>query len=307
MASPREKTTYATTELEMAMDARLVLLAEGAGQDWLDANQRQIDKYRRETSSPIPAQAHEGNRRGNGNGSTASRSDHNQPRQPQLDFATSLMHRLWYPDTETARELSAKLKTRTRPEVSRIIDNLQSLLADQPRAATPDQTEQLRTLWHCKMARVPEADQTFEERIPTFTFDEAAKMLAALRDMANVAQAAAPATTARTPAAKITEGMYKAPDGTIFKVVVAHHGSGQLYAQRMTRLDTPRLVRGKEVLFGFQYAPGSINRISPTWKMGLADAKEFGDLYGACCRCGTVLTDDESIAQGVGPVCITKF
>lgn len=29
-------------------------------------------------------------------------------------------------------------------------------------------------------------------------------------------------------------------------------------------------------------------------------------LYGVCCRCGRTLTDENSISEGIGPICATK-
>ncbi|QXO13701.1 hypothetical protein SEA_DUMPTRUCK_46 [Gordonia phage DumpTruck] len=42
-------------------------------------------------------------------------------------------------------------------------------------------------------------------------------------------------------------------------------------------------------------------------KLGIEDAAQFGDLYGICMRCGAFLTNEESIARGMGPVCAGKW
>lgn len=39
----------------------------------------------------------------------------------------------------------------------------------------------------------------------------------------------------------------------------------------------------------------------------LVAAIKYGRLSGRCCSCGRDLTDPESIANGIGPVCATKF
>jgi hypothetical protein len=112
----------------------------------------------------------------------------------------------------------------------------------------------------------------------------------------------------KTVAATVTEGMYRNPaTGDIFKVQVAHHGSGNLYAKRLVKLDEPKIKRSKEYSYEFEYAPGALKSILPEWKMTLEEAKEWGALYGACCNCGTVLTDEKSIAAGIGPICAGKF
>lgn len=117
----------------------------------------------------------------------------------------------------------------------------------------------------------------------------------------------APKTPAQE-AATVTEGMYRDPaTGDIFKVQVAHHGSGNLYAKKLVKLEEPTTKRGKEVAYEFQYATGAIRRIQPEWKMTLEEAKEWGQLYGVCCRCGAILTDEKSQAKGIGPWCEANF
>lgn len=98
------------------------------------------------------------------------------------------------------------------------------------------------------------------------------------------------------PVAEVTpaeEGMYKLGD-RIFKVQRAIHGSGHLYAKE--------LVSG-----GFTYASGMIRKLNSSHRMTLEQAKEYGSLYGVCCRCAAPLTDEKSIAAGIGPYCATKF
>ena len=95
------------------------------------------------------------------------------------------------------------------------------------------------------------------------------------------------------PVTPATEGMYKLGN-RIFKVQRAVHGSGHLY--------TKELVSG-----GFTYASGMIRQLNSSHRMTLEQAKEYGALYGVCCRCAAPLTDEKSIAAGIGPVCATKF
>ena len=42
-------------------------------------------------------------------------------------------------------------------------------------------------------------------------------------------------------------------------------------------------------------------------RMTLAEAKEFGAIYGICCNCSRRLTDETSIEEGIGPVCAKRF
>lgn len=90
------------------------------------------------------------------------------------------------------------------------------------------------------------------------------------------------------------DGMYSM-DGGVYKVQKAVHGSGRLYAKHL-------IVDG----FGkahFEYAAGIVYKLTPAMRMTLEQAKQFGVLYGTCCVCGRTLTDETSIANGIGPVC----
>lgn len=95
----------------------------------------------------------------------------------------------------------------------------------------------------------------------------------------------------------LEDGMYRV-DGVVYKVQHAVHGSGRQYAKRLTQYGND---------WTFEYAAGAIRKLRPEHRMTLDEAREFGALYGVCCRCGTTLTDEESIARGIGPVCAEKF
>lgn len=91
------------------------------------------------------------------------------------------------------------------------------------------------------------------------------------------------------PVAELEAGMYLWED-RIFKVQIAVHGSGKPYAKEFTEN-------------GFEYAPGMVRNLSADNRMTLDQAKEFGALYGTCIVCGRTLTDEKSIAAGIGPIC----
>jgi hypothetical protein len=109
---------------------------------------------------------------------------------------------------------------------------------------------------------------------------------------------AAPKATATAEAEEAPEGMHRLADGTIYKVQIAHHGSGRPYAKRL-------VVHGAGEAT-FEYAQGAVRQLSTATLMTLEEAKEFGALYGVCCRCAATLTDEGSIAAGIGPVCASK-
>lgn len=96
--------------------------------------------------------------------------------------------------------------------------------------------------------------------------------------------------------AEAPEGIHLESD-TVFKVQVAVHGSGKKYAKALN------VHTGEWEYMG----RGPLSRLSESTLMTLEQAKEFGHVYGMCCRCGRTLTDEGSIAAGIGPVCASKF
>lgn len=90
------------------------------------------------------------------------------------------------------------------------------------------------------------------------------------------------------------EGMYRIPDGTIYRVQIAKQGSGRPYAKK--------LVEDADG-WHFRRVAGMQFRLKASDKLSLDEAKEWGKLYGVCCKCGADLTDETSIAEGIGPIC----
>ena len=92
------------------------------------------------------------------------------------------------------------------------------------------------------------------------------------------------------------EGLYKDPQGTVWKVQRAiASGSGRLYAKRLS-----------EPSGAFHYVPGAVTGIDPAWRMTVDEAAAYGRLYGRCMVCGRSLTDEGSIERGIGPICASK-
>ena len=93
------------------------------------------------------------------------------------------------------------------------------------------------------------------------------------------------------------EGFWELPDGGIVKVQIAVHGSGKPYGKLLNT-----------VTGSFDYASGILSQVRKDGtRLTLDRAKELGQLYGMCIRCGATLTDEKSIAAGIGPWCATKF
>jgi len=108
---------------------------------------------------------------------------------------------------------------------------------------------------------------------------------------------------------ELEDGMYRRVrehDNTIYKVY--HTQTGQQVAKRLVveEMADDYNVRseGDIATISWKYVGKyPLQFISPDDRMTMADAAEFGRIYGACCICGAVLTNELSIALGIGPIC----
>ena len=91
---------------------------------------------------------------------------------------------------------------------------------------------------------------------------------------------------------ELDEGMYKVGDD-IFKVY--HTQAGHIATKQLTE-------------DGFEYTGRKpLAKIKPEHRMTLDQAKEYGKVTGTCCNCGRLLTNEDSIEAGIGPICAGKF
>jgi hypothetical protein len=98
-------------------------------------------------------------------------------------------------------------------------------------------------------------------------------------------------------AISVEDGFWELPDGRIVKVQIAVHGSGMPYA-KLLDTDTGKFVFDDRV----------IHEVARTGtRLSLDRAKNLGRLYGRCIICGIVLTKEESIEAGIGPICAGKL
>lgn len=121
------------------------------------------------------------------------------------------------------------------------------------------------------------------------------RLITKIKETRAAQRAAAPATQE-----ELEDGMYRL-DGRIYKVVHAVHGSGRQYAKELLA------PAAKGEAASWERAPGVVRKLRPEHKLSLEEAKEYGRIYGVCCRCAAPLTDEDSIAAGIGPVCAGKF
>lgn len=108
------------------------------------------------------------------------------------------------------------------------------------------------------------------------------------------------------------DGMYIDAEGVIYKAQFnkASGDGRRLYAKRLI-VDNEREFLADpanvEPHVRFEYAAGVIKCLTADMRMTIEQAKAFGALYGTCCVCGRTLTDERSIADGIGPVCAGRI
>ena len=104
----------------------------------------------------------------------------------------------------------------------------------------------------------------------------------------------------------VNEGFYR-KDDEIYRVVIAVHGSGLPYAQRLTRSTHPEGHQLEGQPKGvWVRAPGMQFRLKPEEELSFEESCNLGKLYGFCVRCGITLTKPESIERGMGDICAGK-
>ena len=93
------------------------------------------------------------------------------------------------------------------------------------------------------------------------------------------------------------EGFYHNAIG-VFKVVT-NQGSGRRYAKQLTKHD--------DGSHSWEFAKGAVTRLQPQTRLTQEAAAKFGALYGQCICCLRTLDNEESIALGIGPICLSKY
>jgi len=154
--------------------------------------------------------------------------------------------------------------------------------------ATEKQAAYLASLWASKNTDGLTAPATGWESLDGRT---ASGWIDTLRDR--------PRKTTGSPAG-LEPGMYRTASGDIYRVQPSRE-TGRLYAKRMDWNGTP----GEKPRF--EYAAGAVYSLTPSDRMTVTDAEEWGVETGVCCVCGAFLSDERSVARGIGPVCAGKF
>ena len=131
---------------------------------------------------------------------------------------------------------------------------------------------------------ISEVDPTRVVDFDALSIEDASHLIGELRQMKAKFQVAE----------VLTEGMYQTADGVIYRVQKSRQ-SGHPYAKRLNALQNT-----------FEFEGGAIRKLRLADKMTLEDAKAFGVATGVCCVCAAFLTDEKSVAAGIGPICAKK-
>lgn len=99
-------------------------------------------------------------------------------------------------------------------------------------------------------------------------------------------------------------------DPEFFMIYHTVHGANQQVAKKLRLIPTDQVDdEGDETVEGkWEYeGKGPLNFLTPEMKLDAERAGEYGRVYGFCIRCGRTLTDEDSKARGMGPVCASKM
>jgi hypothetical protein len=135
----------------------------------------------------------------------------------------------------------------------------------------------------------------FTGDVDTLSKREASDLIGKLKAMPKVAT-----PRAAEDESDFSDGFYVDRSDVIYKVQRSQ--TGNLYA-KVLDTDTGEFVYTSGAVSKLRrlVASGSAERLS------LERAKGLGRLYGRCMVCGRTLTDETSIANGIGPICEGRF
>jgi len=179
-------------------------------------------------------------------------------------------------------------------EAKRILSQLTAMkdLPGAVRMATPPMVRLLNRLLNQKQWPV-EVDPK------TLSFKDASTLIDALFKAEDKPRAGRAVPSAEDSIALPDEGMYLF-EGSYYKIQIDVHGNGRKMCKK---LYPGKTVDGEKEKGVFRKFTGMGGKLTAEHRLSLEQAKEFGKLYGQCVCCGAVLTKEESIDKGIGPVC----
>lgn len=113
-----------------------------------------------------------------------------------------------------------------------------------------------------------------------------------------LARPTAKGATPQGPKVEFVPGAVYNFDGDIYRIKQGQ--SGHVYAMKLV-LD---LFSQKG---SWTFAKGALKFLAKAQPLTLEEAKAYGATTGFCCVCGRLLTNEKSVADGIGPICASKF
>lgn len=103
---------------------------------------------------------------------------------------------------------------------------------------------------------------------------------------------------------RVDEGLYLL-DQVVYRV--KRSSAGHLHVLKLVKLTEEEYVSNGVRHFKFQHSPTTMRLLRPEYAMTRAQAEEFGQLTGTCCRCGAELDPNIKRPDGspryIGPEC----
>lgn len=184
-----------------------------------------------------------------------------------------------------------------------------ALARETPRKCSEKQWEWLRKLTDKDVPAGSPADLVRSLALSEASYDDSkvsAKDASAALDV--LFNAPRMARKALPESEELTEGVYRHPtSGALVKAYLTR-GSGQLVGAIWEDYDEPEPTK-RGLKFGeFVYqGKRGLNGLTLKDRLTLDEAKALGAEFHYCCVCGIELTNPDSIAAGIGPVCANKF
>jgi hypothetical protein len=136
---------------------------------------------------------------------------------------------------------------------------------------------------------------TYPDQLTKANASKAIDLLLAIKASASASSDNHSHTLSTKTYTKLEAGYYH-HDNKVYKVVVSPQ-TGNTYAKVFTPDN------------GWVYAQGAVKTLAQASApaLTLEEAKKYGRIYGVCIVCSRTLTDEGSIAAGIGPICAGKF
>lgn len=201
------------------------------------------------------------------------------------------------------RSMSAKQRDFVATLVTQSQDSLRAMLAaTEPRGAVTAEmiAEALTDFSPATTVRAIQQELNRTDVTARVLIDSLVASRDALRKRAQeiTRKAAAPAQERAEDGAT-----YRAPNGSIFHAYKTQRG---ILCLKLW-VATGELDDNGKAVGAFEWYGAAVRLPRDSVKMTREDAAEFGKATGTCCVCMRHLTNDESVAAGIGPVCVSKF